>query len=212
MTNRLKMKDIAYNVIKNKILSNEFSSGQYLEEKMLCELVGVSRTPIREAVNQLQNEGFLNVQANKGIFVTTIDLISAKELFQARLLLEPMMLEIGWNNLDSETIQDFKEKTIKFLESDDFQALNELDYEFHNYLNASAKNNYLTDILNRLQDQFQRIRTLDFNRVERILGGAKEHLEIFESFENSDLERTKELLISHIQSTQSFFYQSFLNG
>ena len=51
MVDRLRMKDIAYNVIKNKIMSNEFASGQYLEEKYLCELVGVSRTPIREAIN-----------------------------------------------------------------------------------------------------------------------------------------------------------------
>ena len=111
MTSGLNMKDIAYSVIKNKILTNEFISGQYLEEKMLCELVGVSRTPIREAVRQLEVEGFLQTKMSKGIFVTTIGVEETKDLFQARMLVEPIVLELAWTYLEILPLEELCQKT-----------------------------------------------------------------------------------------------------
>lgn len=212
MVDRLRMKDIAYNVIKNKIMSNEFVSGQYLEEKYLCELVGVSRTPIREAINQLEKDGFIENRANKGIFVTTIDIKKSQELFQARMYLEPTILELAINNIDSKELELFVNRTKEYIDSEDFQALNEIDYEFHNYIHSCCANSVLKEFANKLQDQFQRIRTLDYYNDKRILGGANEHLKIIEEIKHKNIENAKLEMKNHILSTQKYYYKSFLES
>ena len=140
MSNGIKMKDMAYSVIKNKILSNVFEPGEYLEEKMLCQLVGVSRTPIRESINQLESEGFVVTKPNKGIFVTTIDIRKSMELFEARYYLEPIVLELSWKYMQVENLKEFKKKIEVSLRNKDYMALNEIDYEFHNYIHEHCNN------------------------------------------------------------------------
>lgn len=209
MTERMKMKDIAYNLIKNKILNNEFKSGEYLEEKMLCDLIGVSRTPVREAINILENEGFVNVHANKGIFVSTLDIKSSKELFQARAYIEPILLELGWKNLDLNKLDDFDSSTKNFISDKNYQSLNEIDYEFHNYINSCCDNSILLKIANGIQDQFQRVRTLNYYDEQRILGGAYEHLNIIDLIKNDNLDEAKIAVKNHVYSTQKYFFMSF---
>lgn len=210
MSERMRMKDIAYSFIKNKIINNEFKSGQYLEEKMLCEMIGVSRTPVREAISLLESEGFIITKTNIGIFVTTLDIESSKELFQARAYIEPIILELGWKNLKHEKLEQFANDTNEFLSSKDYQGLNELDYEFHNYINSCCPNKVLLDITYRLQDQFQRVRTLNYYNDQRIEGGAFEHLDLINLIKNNDLEKAKISLRNHIYSTQTYFFMSFI--
>lgn len=210
MSERMRMKDIAYNFIKNRILNNEFKSGQYLEEKMLSEMIGVSRTPVREAINILESEGFITTKANKGIFVTSLDIESSKELFQARAYIEPIILELGWKNLNLEKLDQFANDTKIFLSSKDYQGLNELDYELHNYINSCCSNKVLLDITYRLQDQFQRVRTLNYYDDQRIEGGAYEHLDLIDLIKKDDIENAKTSLKNHIYSTQTYFFMSFI--
>lgn len=209
MSERMRMKEIAYNIIKNKILNNEFVSGQYLEEKMLCEMIGVSRTPVREAISLLESEGFVNVQTNKGIFVTNLDMRASKELFQARAHIEPIILELARKNLSIEKLDDFVKDTKCFISEKNYKKLNEIDYEFHNYINSCCNNSILTNISNRLQDQFQRVRTLNYYDEQRIEGGAYEHMDIIKLIKKDDIENAKVAMKNHIYSTQTYFFMSF---
>ncbi len=211
MSNGIKMKDMAYSVIKNKILSNVFEPGEYLEEKMLCQLVGVSRTPIRESINQLESEGFVVTKPNKGIFVTTIDIRKSMELFEARYYLEPIVLELSWKYMQVENLKEFKKKIEVSLRNKDYMALNEIDYEFHNYIHEHCNNGFVLNMMNRLQDQFHRIRTLNYYKTKRIPGGAKEHIQIINYFLENNLSEAKELIRQHILNTKRYYYMTFLN-
>lgn len=212
MNDGLKMKDVAYSVIKNKILSNEFEFGDYLEEKMLCELVGVSRTPIREAIAQLANENLVTTKPNKGIFVTSIGVKESKELFQARIFLEPIALELAWPHLEEEVLEQFLAKTEEAVKNVEFKELNEIDYEFHNYINSNCNNEFILNMMNRLQDQFQRVRTLSYYDQDRIIGGAHEHIELIDMMKKNQLEKAKERLQDHIRSTEKYYYMSLMNS
>jgi DNA-binding GntR family transcriptional regulator len=206
------MKDIAYNFIKNKIMNNEFESGQYLEEKYLCDLIGVSRTPIREAINQLAMENFVEVFPNKGIHVTLLDLNKTKELFEARYYLEPLILELAWENLNVDVLAEYEEKTINALNENNTHELNEIDYELHNYINENCKNSFLINIANSLSDQFQRVRTLDFYNADRIVGGAKEHLELIKFVKENKKNKALDYLRIHISNTRKYFFLSFIEN
>ncbi|MEC0303614.1 GntR family transcriptional regulator, partial [Terribacillus saccharophilus] len=90
--------------MKTKILNNELSEGEYLEETKLAELFGVSRTPLREAINALENENLVQIIPKKGTFVTTLNTQIIKELFQARHIVEPVAFELAFPHLDSEVL------------------------------------------------------------------------------------------------------------
>ncbi|MCI5840109.1 MAG: GntR family transcriptional regulator [Peptoniphilaceae bacterium] len=209
MKERMSMKDLAYEFIKNKIINNEFKSGQYLEEKMLCEMIGVSRTPVREAVSLLESEGFVTSKANKGIFVSTLDMKTSKELFQARAYIEPIILELAWKNLETDKLEKFIIDTKDFIKNKDYKSLNEIDYEFHNYINSCCNNTVLLNISYRLQDQFQRVRTLNYYDDQRIEGGAYEHLDIIKLIKQNKLDEAKVAMKNHVYSTQTYFFMSF---
>ena len=143
MANSKNYKLQVYQALKEKILSNEFGPNQYLEEKKLCEMMGVSRTPIREAINLLAQENLVQVIPNKGIFVTDISIQSVRELFDARAMIEPLVLQRALPNLDFDKILEFKQRTLDALERSDYSALHWLDYEFHNYINSCCRNSYM---------------------------------------------------------------------
>ena len=210
MANSKNYKLQVYQILKEKILSNEFGPNQYLEEKKLCEMMGVSRTPIREAINLLTQENLVQVIPNKGIFVTDISIQSVRELFDARGMIEPLVLQRALPNLDFDKILEFKQRTLDALEQSDYTALHWMDYEFHNYINSCCRNSYMIQIMRNISDQFQRVRTQDFYSKERTENGAHEHLQLIELIIKGEREQAVELLRKHINSTQEYYFRSLL--
>lgn len=210
MSNQKNYKMQAYNAIKQKILSNQFKPNEYLEEKMLCEMLGVSRTPIREAINLLARENLVQVIQNKGVFVTEISIQSVRQLFEARIMLEPMILEKSMPNLDFDVLMRFKHDTMDALDRKDYSCIHTLDYDFHNYINSCCKNAYLIQIMESISDQFQRVRTQDFFSVERTANGAHEHLKLIELFVEGKSAEAKEALCVHISNTQKYYFKSLI--
>lgn len=210
MSNSKNLKLEAYAILKQKILSNELKPNEYLEEKMLCEMMGISRTPIREAISLLVQENLVQVLPRKGIFVTGITVQSTRELFEARHLLEPVILELAFHNFDLDKLICFKDKFIKALESKEYPLLHQLDYEFHNYITDCCRNTFLIKIMNNLSDNFQRVRTQEFYSEARTENGAKEHIELIELIIHDDLKKSIDLLHKHISNTENYYLHSIV--
>lgn len=200
----------AYTTLKRKIMFNELQPNEYLEEKKLCEMLQISRTPIREAISMLEFEQFVQVIPNKGIFVSDLSIRMVKELFQARHLIEPMVLQLAMPNLDVEMLIAYRRRFKEKLEEKDWQTLHLMDYDFHNDINAGCNNAYLTHMIQSISDHFQRVRTTDFFTAERTENGAREHLELINLMLRSDTDAAMKLLQKHISSTEMFFFQSII--
>lgn len=205
------LKQKAYTVIKGKILNNELKPNEYLEEKLLCDMLGISRTPIREAISQLAFENLVQIIPHKGIFVADLSVQSVKELFQARHLIEPMILKLSYQNLEADILLSFKERFCLALDQKDYPLLHRLDYEFHQYLSSSCGNSYLMKMMGNISDNFQRVRTQSFFTKERTENGAREHLELIDILIKKDIDQALVLLDKHIFSTEFFFSQSIQN-
>lgn len=204
------LKEKTYQVLKQKILSNEFKPNACLEEKMLCSVTGVSRTPVREAINRLAQEGLITIIPQKGAFVTTLSIQEAKELFETRILLEPIVLRQGFASIDFDVLMEFKANFQEGVEQKNYPFLHQRDYDFHNYLNSCCKNTFLMKIMVNLQDFFQMIRTLEFYSKERTENGAREHIQIIDLIFNGDVEKVCDLLKQHILNTQKYYFLSMM--
>ena len=87
------LKQYAYEFIKKKILTCEYEPGRHLNEQQLCEAMGnISRTPVRDAVSRLEQEGLLNILPKKGILVSELRISDINRIFEVRMLLEPYVL------------------------------------------------------------------------------------------------------------------------
>ena len=208
MASSKNLKTAAYQFLKKKILSNELPPNTYLEEKMLCEMAGMSRTPIREAINRLAQEGLVSVIPNKGAFVTSLDIQRVKELFDARVELEPVVFRKGFDRIDPAVLNDFRAKFESGLAEKNYPFLHDEDYAFHNYLNSLCRNEFLIRTMNNLQDLFQMVRTQDFYSRERTENGAREHIELIGLCLDGKQESAANLLVTHIRNTEKYYFQN----
>jgi len=208
MANYKQLKEKSYELIKQEILSNRLESGQYLEEKMLCDMVGASRTPVRESINMLEQERLVQTIPGKGVFVTTVSVQSIKELFQMRRMLEPLALQMAHKNLNIDMLLSFRDKFMVETENKNYASLHQLDYEFHNYINDHSSNEYMIRFLRVLSDNFQRVRTQPFYAEQRTLGGAREHLTLIELIIDGNIENAKNFLVEHITNTEKYYFKS----
>ncbi|MBR2282562.1 MAG: GntR family transcriptional regulator [Spirochaetales bacterium] len=210
MASSKNLKAVAYNSLKSRILSNEIPQGSYLEEKALCESMNMSRTPIREAINQLIQEDLVNSIQNKGIFVTEISLVKAREIFEMRHIIEPLVLKSGFDSLDRDRLKAFMSESALQLEQNNFPELHKIDYEFHSYISSCCRNSIMKKVADSLADQFQRIRTLPFYSEERTRNGVQEHFKLIELILQNKKEEAVAFLDKHISNTEHYFFMSVI--
>jgi len=203
-------KEQIHTEMKKRILNNFYEQGEYIEEKEITETFDVSRTPVREAMNQLASEDLVESIPKKGTFVTTLSTEDIKQLFQVRHIIETAALDLSFNELDENEILKYKKMFKKEIDNKDYELLHELDYRFHNYIHSKCSNQYLKGFLERTQDTFQRVRTQEFYTKERTLGGAYEHIELIDNILADNKKLSIELLKNHISSTEKYYFKSLI--
>ncbi len=211
MNKKEPLKDVAYQALKTKILNNEFKPNAYLDEKSLCAMLNISRTPIREAISKLEYENLVQTISQKGIFVTNLSIQSITELFQARKMIEPSAMQLCCKNLDKDRLVEFREKSLGYIEAEDISALHHLDYDFHNYFFENCSNRHIKKIMSYILDQFQRIRTQNFYPTQRTIRGAKEHIDMINALLHDEFDKISEMTLNHITSTETFYYKSLMD-
>lgn len=208
MAQYAQLKDKAYAILKDKIITNELTPNEHLEEKDLCDLIGISRTPIREAINRLESEELVQKVPRKGIFVSDVTIQSAIELFQARRLFEPVVLKAAIDNLEKEKLLEFRDLSNKLLDERDYPALDQLDYQIHGYIASKCNNHYLAKSMNYISDHFHRVRTQQFYKAERTEAAALEHIKLMDYLLIGDTASALSYLEEHIANTAHFFFKS----
>ncbi len=149
--------------IRDAIIKGDLKPGERVAESSLSASLGISRTPIREAIRQLESEGFLTVEPRKGATVSSFSDRNIREFYEIKSILEGHAARCAALNLseaDIERMQDLNEQMKKRLLKRDANALLRLHNEFHDVFLASCGNERLRDLVNNLVRRFQRFRYL----------------------------------------------------
>lgn len=196
------LKESAYKSIKDKIIRGELKPGDTILEDELQDELGVSRTPIREALIRLQSENFVVIYPRKGIFVSTLTPKTIREIYEVRELVEPQLLRKIFHSIDRKWLSDMK---VEF--SEDLSHLSKeekknhfvkLDEEFHNYFLNLSENNYLVEMLTRVYDQIHRMRIHTFYAELRSEMTKEEHIKIIDAILDNDVELAVNRMYEHI--------------
>lgn len=203
-TNKNKpLKQYAYDFIKKRILNCEYSPGLHLNEQQLCEAMnGISRTPVRDAVSRLEQEGLLNIVPKKGIIVSELRINDINRIFEVRLLLEPYVLRRYGNKLDADRLLYFSQVMSDY-EKVPYDSFYDLDDQFHGFIMSAMHNQYLLDTYQNISNMNQRLRTMSGNLVaNRLADTFTEHMDIINACREEDWERAAEAMTKHLEASR----------
>ena len=157
----LPLRDVVFNTLRRAILKGELEPGERLMEIALANKLGVSRTPIREAIRKLELEGLVVMIPRKGAEVARITEKDLRDVLEVRTSLEKLAIELACDRITEDDIHDLKLACKDFEESfgkDDLTTIAEKDVAFHDIIFRSTKNARLIQILNNLREQMYRYR------------------------------------------------------
>lgn len=204
------LRDKIYNTIKERITSGKYAPGQPLDEKKIIEELRTSRTPFREAINALSEEGLVEVYPYRGIFVRDLSVKDIADGFDIRLLLEPRVLELASYRMPTSKINEMIER-IERIDKTDYAALLDEDAYFHETLITYVDNRQLIKIMKNLYayNLFQVALFDDLGNnyvsVDRLAGAVQslqEHLDILMHMKQHDISAAVEKMRFHIEQAR----------
>lgn len=190
--------------IKEDIITGVYSQGEVLNERQLAETLGISRTPIREALQMLCSDGWVVKEPYKGTVVRTFDANYVMKAQKVRRVLELLAIEDAMANISDKDIEELSEilhKQKLCLNNYNPAEFMKLDRDFHERIHALSKNEILLDLLQNLNDiiRFFGIKVLLV--YERSIGTLQEHLNILEGIKLRNVELAKRAMDYHLLKT-----------
>ena len=161
MNEYLPLRDVVFNTLRQAILRGELKPGERLMEIQLANKLGVSRTPIREAIRKLELEGLVLMIPRRGAEVAEITEQNLRDVLEVREALEELSVKLACEHATQAQIEEMKQAAQVFKESlsgDDVTRIAEADVAFHDAINMATDNQKLIQILNNLREQMYRYR------------------------------------------------------
>lgn len=215
--NKTNLKTQAYNTIRHKIVTCEYAPGAFLNEEILTEQLGLSRTPVRDALGRLEQEGLVEIKPKKGIIVTPLSINTINMIYEVRILYEPYIMRNYGASISVEKLNDFyqifqaQKSTNICHENHDY--FYELDTSFHNFIVDSCPNIYIRQNYTMIQTQTERFRYMTGNVSNRRLDETfLEHLDIIKAALQNDWETAAQKLVFHLEESKKASFQLIFNG
>ena len=203
MNEYLPLRDVVFNTLRQAILRGELKPGERLMEIQLANKLGVSRTPVREAIRKLELEGLVLMIPRKGAEVADISEKSLKDVLEVREALEELAARLACDKITKEGINRLKEAAQDFcsaLKSNDITQMAEADVRFHDVICNATENQKLGQLLNNLREQMYRYRIeylKDQQVYEKLLS---EHEEIIRHIEKGEKDEAARVVSRHIEN------------
>ena len=211
------LKTLAYNKIRQKIVTCEYAPGTFLNEEILTEALSLSRTPIRDALGRLEQEGLIEIRPKRGIIVKSLTVSDINMIFEVRNMYEPYILKNYGSLLPVERLHGFYDIFLHtdsnsecFKNNDYFY---ELDSDFHLMIVRSCPNVYIQNNYSLILTQNARFRymtgNVSNNRLEDTL---KEHLDIICPCLQKNWDEAAEKMLYHLEESKKSTFQLIFDG
>ncbi len=201
----LPLRDVVFQTLRQAILRGELEPGERLMEIHLAERLGVSRTPIREAIRKLELEGLVVMIPRRGAVVASITEKDLKDVLEVRRTLEILAAEVACDRITPELLEGLKKAGQEFWnlkDTEDVTKLAEADVKFHEIIYLATDNPRLLHILNNLREQMYRYRLeylKDKGSRERL---NEEHKRIYIGIKNRDKKAVTAVVCEHIDNQE----------
>ena len=205
MDEYLPLRDVVFKTLRQGILTGELKPGERLMEIHLANKLGVSRTPIREAIRKLELEGLVTMIPRRGAEVAQITEKSMKDVLEVRKVLDNLSVELACDRITEEEKEMLQNACVDFedaVKTGDFSMIAKTDVAFHDIIVAATRNIRLSQMVNNLAEQMYRYRfeyIKDSSQHNRLV---QEHKEICEGIVSGNKEKALEAIEAHIDNQE----------
>ncbi len=192
---------VAYDRIKHEIVTGKISPETPLSEAYFCNKLGMSRTPVRSALQRLQREGFLRVAPQQGIFIREMSIEEAKQLFDLRGVVESYLIRMSVPKLTQEDFEQLEKMVVEqknTVASRNYDAFLQMDQDFHNYIYRHYRNAYMLDIVNNFKERFYSWRYQSVSRPGRQEKSIEEHESLLQKLRKGNIPEAVQMLEGHL--------------
>ena len=197
----LPLRDVAFRTLRSGILQGDLKPGERLMEIQLASRLGVSRTPVREAIRMLELEGLVINVPHKGAQVARITEKDLKDVLEVREGLEEMSMKLACERISASELSELYEASRlfeRYAKGDDLTLLAETDEKFHAIIYKACGNKRLIQLINNLREQMYRYRIEYLKDAGNRESLIREHDELWECLKTRDITKGRRLMRQHI--------------
>lgn len=203
--------DKAYSAIKNAIMTNELTPGTVLTEENLASQLGISRTPLRAALQRLQHEEIV-VQNGKTMVVAEVTERDVRDISVVRIQLEPLAIHLlaqngGITAKQLERLYLCGEKQLRALQDGDNEAVLNQDALFHVSIAQMTGNRFLTELVNKSNETIRRFHTLSGSLPFHAEEAVEEHTVVLDYLRDGNFELAEQALRTHLEQVQQRMFE-----
>lgn len=199
--NHKPLREMVYEELKIQILTGAIVPGTRMMEVELAEEMGVSRTPIREAIRKLEKEGLVTIEPRRGAYASMISTQDMVEILEVRQDLEGLAAYFAASRMTDDEMKELKEIAGKYNDAVSFGSMKDMiqyDTKFHRLIVDSCNNKILVNMVEQLQEMVLRFRYIYYDNFKRAENMPEEHQEIIEAIASGDADRARAAADLHI--------------
>ncbi len=214
MTNRLApikldsyqpLREVVCESLREAIRSGVLKPGERIMEIQLAEELGVSRTPVREAIRKLELEGYVVMMPRRGTYVASMSIRDINEIFEIRTALESLSNGLAADHITDDELEHLQRLLViigGYIKEGNIEKIVETDIEFHDLLYHAARNERLVGIISNLRDQLTRFRTLSMSYPGRLEETLEEHRLIVDAIAGGDRKAASRAAERHMENSE----------
>ncbi|MDY6038412.1 MAG: GntR family transcriptional regulator [Eubacterium sp.] len=213
--NHRPLREIVYEELKKNIMTGNIVPGTRLMEVELSNQMGVSRTPIREAIRKLEKEGLVTIQPRHGAYASEISMEDMVDLLDVREELEGFSAQLAANKITPEEINRLENITDSYelaVKQNDTEQMIACDEEFHKEIVSITGNETLVKFSTMAQELALRFRYIYYDDFSRYENMPSEHRGIIAALKSGDGEKARRVVSEHIESLKVFVIESAKSG
>ncbi|SDF22645.1 GntR family transcriptional regulator [Sporomusa acidovorans] len=205
------LREVVAETLREAIVAGTLKPGERLMEIQLAEELGVSRTPVREAIRKLELEGFVVMIPRRGTYVADLSIKDINEVFEIRTALDVLAAGLAVERITEDELEQLERLLVEIVElldhQDDIEKIVEVDSQFHDVLYRASRNDRLVGIINNLREQFTRFRSISIQYPGRMRISVEEHRRLVEAIATRDTELAQQIAREHMENSEQTLLQ-----
>ena len=199
------LREVVCETLREAIRSGVLKPGERLMEIQLADELGVSRTPVREAMRKLELEGYVIMLPRRGTYVANISIRDINEVFEIRTTLDALASGLAAERITEEELEQLERLLVSIgenIETRNMKKVVEDDMEFHDILYKASRNQRLVGIISNLREQMTRFRSMLMSYPGRLKKTLEEHSRLVEAIAQRDVELAQKLAVEHMENSE----------
>lgn len=199
------LREVVCETLRDAVRRGILQPGERLMEIQLAEDLGVSRTPVREAIRKLEMEGYVIMMPRRGTYVADLSIRDINEVFEIRTSLESLASGLAAERINEDELEKLQRLLVEigaYIKSGDMESIVRTDTEFHDLLYQASRNTRLAGIISNLREQLTRFRTTSMSFPGRLKATLEEHRKIVEAIAQGDEKAARKAAEHHMEKSE----------